>query len=220
MDARYTIAPARPQDVSRLAAIERAAARLLDGHAPGAVLDEVTSDGDLHEAMDEGRLWVALCEDAPVGFALVEMLAPEHPHFEEMDVHPAHGRRGVGAALARAVCDWTARHGYREITLTTFRDVAWNMPFYARLGFREIPRDEATPELAAVLGDEAARGLASVPPGGDAIPPRVGLIVLGTTSGQRSGRAAPLPAPVAGAAPRQVAGRGSDRCRRGSADRT
>ena len=46
------------------------------------------------------------------------------------------------------------------LTLTTFRAVPWNMAFYARLGFVEIPRGLLRPELAAVVFDEAARGLA------------------------------------------------------------
>jgi hypothetical protein len=37
--------------------------------------------------------------------------------------------------------------------------VPWNMPFYSRLGFEEIPADERRPELQAVLQDEADRGL-------------------------------------------------------------
>lgn len=81
---------------------------------------------------------MALADDTPVGFALVEMLTGNEPHLEEIDVHPAHGRRGVGSALVRTVCEWATRSGFRDITLTTFRDVAWNMPFYARLGFAEL----------------------------------------------------------------------------------
>jgi hypothetical protein len=34
------------------------------------------------------------------------------------------------------------------------------MAFYARLGFVEIPPDQLRPELAAVVADEADRGLA------------------------------------------------------------
>jgi hypothetical protein len=45
MDLRYTIVPARPEDVPALAAIERAAATLHEGHAPRAVLDEATGSG-------------------------------------------------------------------------------------------------------------------------------------------------------------------------------
>jgi hypothetical protein len=33
------------------------------------------------------------------------------------------------------------------------------MPFYARLGFEELPAGALRPELAAVVRDETARGL-------------------------------------------------------------
>ena len=150
---------ARLRDVSRIAAIERAAAEMLRGHAPDAVLTETTDDETLLAAQAAGRLWVALVEDLPVGFALVEMLAEELPHLEEIDVTPAHGRRGLGAALVRAVCAWAESAGYRELTLTTFRALPWNMPFYARLGFEEIPAAELSTEIRALVADETARGL-------------------------------------------------------------
>ena len=98
--------------------------------------------------------------ETPVGFALVKMLADDLPHLEELDVEPSHGRCGVGTALVRAVCEWASTIGYPMLTLTTFRSVAWNMPFYARLGFVEIPADELRGELRAVVSEEAGRGLA------------------------------------------------------------
>lgn len=153
------IATARPQDVRGLAAIERAAGMLLRDHAPASVLNESTDANEFRQAQAAGRLWVALADDAPIGFALVEMLAEDLPHLEEIDVHPRHGRRGVGTALVRTVCEWVSRSGYSELTLTTFRAVPWNMPFYSRLGFEPVPTDELRPELAAVVQDEAARGL-------------------------------------------------------------
>jgi GNAT superfamily N-acetyltransferase len=89
------------------------------------------------------------------------MLAPDLPHLEEIGVHPRHGRRGIGAALVRAACDWARRSGYPALTLTTFRAVPFNMPFYATLGFEEVGAGELRPELVAVVRDEAARGLAT-----------------------------------------------------------
>ncbi len=74
-------------------------------------------------------------------------------------MHPDHGRRGVGARLVSAVCEWAARERYAWVTLTTFRDVPWNRPFYERLGFRVIPSAEASPALSSILQDEAQRGL-------------------------------------------------------------
>ena len=156
----YQIARARPEDLSLLPAIELAAARLLRGHAPESVLNASTDSDTFADAARQGRLWVALAGDVPVGFALVEMLADDLPHLDEVDVEPSHGRRGLGTALVRTACEWATASGFSTLTLTTFRAVPWNLPFYARLGFVEIPRDRLRPELAAVVSNEAARGLA------------------------------------------------------------
>lgn len=155
----YAIVPARPQDVAALPAIELAAARLLEGRAPASILAEATSVDDLRRALAEGRLWVARDGDVPVGFAIGASFSARHAHLAEVDVLPSHGRRGIGAALVRAVCAWAADRGHGEVTLTTFRDVPWNMPFYARLGFVEIPPAEIDADLQAILRDEAERGL-------------------------------------------------------------
>jgi hypothetical protein len=37
--------------------------------------------------------------------------------------------------------------------------VAWNAPFYARLGFVVVARDDWPPAIAAIVAGEAARGL-------------------------------------------------------------
>ena len=155
----YKITAARPRDLPLLPAIEVAAATLLAGHAPASVLTETTSQADLEEAQRRGRLWVALAEDVPVGFAHIEVLEPTVAHLEEIDVHPDHGQRGVGTELVFSVCRWAAANGYSCVTLTTFRDVPWNMPFYARLGFEEIPPAELSAALLSVIEDETRRGL-------------------------------------------------------------
>ncbi len=155
----YTIARARPQDLRLLPVIELAAARLLAGHAPESVLTETTPERVLDTARAHGRLWVALADDVPVGFAHVEIFEPTVAHLEEIDVRPDHGRRGLGRRLVRAVCTWAAAARYREVTLTTFRDVPFNMPFYARLGFEPIPSEDLSPALRAVVEDETRRGL-------------------------------------------------------------
>ena len=159
MNPRYSITTARPQDLTRLPAIELAAARLLAGHAPEFILNETTSSDLFQKAQREGHLWVALVDDVPVGFAHVEIIEREAAHLEEIDVDPGHGRGGLGTHLVLQVCDWAAGNGYASVTLTTFRDVPWNMPFYERLGFRVIPTPELSPALCAVVQDETRRGL-------------------------------------------------------------
>jgi len=156
---RYTITAARPEDLSGLPAIELAAATLLVGRAPESVLSESTSLDVLGRAQRAGHLWVALADDVPVGFAYVELVECNTVHLTEIDVHPDHGRRGVGTRLASHVCQWAASHGYGAITLTTFRDVPWNMRFYSRLGFAVVPPEHLTAGLRAVVEAEARRGL-------------------------------------------------------------
>ncbi len=155
----YVVEPARPRDIAALGAIEVAAGLLLRGHAPDHLLSEPTDEADLCAAQRAGLLWVALVDDAPIGFARVALLADGTPHLEELDVDPRYGRRGVGAALVRTVCVWAARAAHTTLTLTTFRAVRWNMPFYAGLGFVEVAPDVRTSALATVVDHETARGL-------------------------------------------------------------
>ena len=117
----YTITPARPKDLAMLPAIELAAAGLLVGHAPESVLNETTSDEVLKTAQRHGHLWVALADDVPVGFARIEVIEPTVAHLEEIDVHPQHGRRGLGTKLVRATCAWAIAAGYHSVTLTVPR---------------------------------------------------------------------------------------------------
>jgi hypothetical protein len=80
MQPLYDIACARPQDLHLLPAIELAAAALLTGHAPESILSEATSEKDFREAQAEGRLWVVLTREIPIGFAHVEVLGAPSRH--------------------------------------------------------------------------------------------------------------------------------------------
>ena len=158
-EPKYSIGLARRDELHLIPAIELAAARLLVGHAPERVLAEATSETDLERARRAGHLWVARSRDRPVGFAHVKVLEPGSVHLDELDVHPEHGRRGLGRQLVTAVCDWAARAQFEAVTLCTFRDVLWNRPFYEKLGFELVPKDALSPALASVVEDETRRGL-------------------------------------------------------------
>jgi GNAT superfamily N-acetyltransferase len=152
------IVQARPEHLEALPIIELAAAALLRGHAPASALEETTPHDVFRDAQRAGRLWVALVESVAVGFVHVRLLEDGAPHLEEMDVHPEHGRRGLGRALLRAAIEWADHHGH-ELTLTTFREVPWNMPFYLQHGFEELAEPTLTDELRAIVAEEASRGL-------------------------------------------------------------
>jgi GNAT superfamily N-acetyltransferase len=159
MPPAYRIAVARAADLPQLAAVELAAASLLSGYAPDSVLGETTSADVLENARRNERLWILLAGETPVGFAHLEVLERDTIHLEELDVHPDHGRRGLGTQFVLHACRWAALNGYRSLTLTTFRDPPWNMPFYRRLGFVVVGEDELGPALRAVVEDERRRGL-------------------------------------------------------------
>jgi GNAT superfamily N-acetyltransferase len=81
--------------------------------------------------------------DVVVGFAIAREV-DNTIYLQEMDVDPAHGRRGIGAALVKTVTEWARLHDYHAVSLSTFRDLPWNTPFYAKLGFRILDESELT----------------------------------------------------------------------------
>ncbi|MFC3995437.1 GNAT family N-acetyltransferase [Nocardiopsis sediminis] len=84
-------------------------------------------------------------------------------HLEQLAVHPAHGRRGIGSALLEAACGLARSQGSPAMTLTTFRDLAWNGPWYAARGFRPLPESEWGPELRAQWRAEERAGILVAP---------------------------------------------------------
>lgn len=164
MDAAYHIRLAAQRDVDLLPAVELAAARLfldrLDetGLTP-AMVENTNSAADFARAQRAGMLWVAVtAQDEPVGFALLAEIDGSI-HLEELDVQPSHGRRGIGAALLKQVCAWAEAAAYPGVTLSTFRAVPWNAPFYLKHGFRVLQPAELTPGLARLRQAEHSRGL-------------------------------------------------------------
>jgi GNAT superfamily N-acetyltransferase len=105
-----------------------------------------------------GLVWVATEGDVPFGFAVAE---PFHDalHLWELAVRLDAQRQGAGRALVMAVAADARARNLPAVTLTTFRDIPWNAPFYARLGFVEVPHTEANPRLAGLRAREASLGL-------------------------------------------------------------
>jgi hypothetical protein len=49
--------------------------------------------------------------------------------------------------------------GAPDVILTTFRDIPWNAPWYARFGFVEIPEGGRSQVVREMQAHEAANGL-------------------------------------------------------------
>lgn len=150
--------PRRPGHVIRVARPDEfEALREIEETGDAMFLD--VGIGPFHQSDEEDHLaqaaLVLAAGDPAVGFACVE-LVDGAAHLWQLSVHPGAGRQGVGTALVEAACDWARGQGLPAMTLTTFRDVPWNGPFYERLGFRTL--SELSPGLAAIRAHEAAIG--------------------------------------------------------------
>ncbi|MEN0079122.1 MAG: GNAT family N-acetyltransferase, partial [Pseudomonadota bacterium] len=77
----------------------------------------------------------------PVGFTLTSLRGGAL-YLDQISVHPGHGQKGLGRALMERVFEDARQRRFKYIILSTFRDVAWNGPFYRSLGFHELKRGE------------------------------------------------------------------------------
>jgi 4-diphosphocytidyl-2-C-methyl-D-erythritol kinase len=139
----FHIEPAAVDQAEALCAIERKAVQLFRGHAawPSYVAATIPPEV-LAEAIDRGQVWVAVVHGEPVGFVWVDTEeGRDAAGIAEIDVLPAYGQRGIGAALLEQACAWARAAGYRRIDLGTLADVPWNAPFYARHGFVAVDKD-------------------------------------------------------------------------------
>ena len=158
----YTIETATAGHVPLLAAIEVAAAGIFpSGSIPDHIRSDFTPVDKLHEAVQDGLLWAALDQAGnPVGYAYVRLV--DHAALlAQIDVHPDHMRKGIGAALLGQVAEDLRQRKTPALYLTTFTHVPWNAPFYARLGFTALD-DAGMPRfLKDILEEEKRFGLTS-----------------------------------------------------------
>lgn len=138
-------------------AIERAAAVAFAGE-PAIDPARTRAEADYARLIRRGHSLVAHMGEAMAGFLVAQPFSREL-HIWEMDVAPAYQQRGIGAGLVRAAMIDAHNTGFKALTLTTFRDLAWNAPFYARLGFEEVTALDAHPRLAGELANEVDDGL-------------------------------------------------------------
>lgn len=148
-----------PGDANTLGQVEKAAAaRFLAIGWRQIAEDDPTPARHFAARVRAGHLLVAEVDDTAIGFVFWRPLSTA-VYLEEIDVRPEWGGHGIGAALIEALAARARANGFGEIVLSTFSDVAWNAPWYARHGFRTIADAEIGPELAAIRAGHIARGL-------------------------------------------------------------
>ncbi len=159
----HHIRPATLGDIEPIRQIERDAARLfVDARIFQAEQIAAAPHAILEDACFAGLVWVLELDARIVGFALCTGRGSDL-HLRELDVHPDAQRRGLGRALLEHVLQQARARGALRVTLTTFVDVPWNGPWYARLGFSVLAEDEAPAWLAAIRQHERAAGLETRP---------------------------------------------------------
>ena len=160
MSPGISIRLARAGELGRLGEIESRASDLFEGTDVFADLNgEIYDPQELTELIAKGQVWVACLEDdEPVGFVIL-LPIDGVIHVEELDVLPEFGRRGIGAALLEHSCRWAIENDFTAATLSTFRDVPWNAPFYSRYGFGILEPAEFTPWMMRLRETEDSKGL-------------------------------------------------------------
>lgn len=151
-------------DLEPIQGIETAAGELFRKLGMDAVADDPPPTIDqLNAFLSSGTAWVATGNAGePIAYILMRVCG-SWAHIEQVTVHPHHARRGIGGALINYAEEYARELGLDGLSLTTFRNVPWNAPYYERLGFSPLPESEWSAELRAIVDDETSRGLASWP---------------------------------------------------------
>jgi GNAT superfamily N-acetyltransferase len=147
---------AEAAELSGLVSVELAADRLFE--QVGIVFPPGTTM--IEEVDDPGAVLVE--GEPPAGFALVGWV-DGNLHLDQLAVHPESMRQGIGGRLVTAVIEHARAAGAPAVTLTTYRDVPWNAPWYARHGFFVLPEAEWGPELRGLVEHERELGIEVAP---------------------------------------------------------
>ena len=153
------ICAAHPREIRLLPQIENAADRRFARVGLQLVVD---MPGHSIAALEHGRrhglLWVAVSPRGHVvGFVLMEIKRGT-ALIEQLSVLDRWQGHGFGTALIERCAETARSSGHKPLYLTTYRDVAWNKPFYTRRGFTEVSRGTLSRTLRGVLLLEVSHG--------------------------------------------------------------
>jgi GNAT superfamily N-acetyltransferase len=149
---------ARLEDIETVRAIERASSRRFIGLMDDLAEDDPTPAPVLAARIAAGGLLTASLDQTLAAFVMFRPVE-DGLYIEQIDVLPAFAGQRIGAGLLDAVADRARAGGLTALTLSTFRDVPWNAPWYRRLGFIDIADAALTPGLLKIRQEHLARGL-------------------------------------------------------------
>jgi GNAT superfamily N-acetyltransferase len=160
LNMTFDVRRASLADAVALPAIERSAAQLFHLDPPLAWLaDAEVPDAAQHlQAIEQAYVWLAENSDGQLTGFVRAVGIDQHMHIEELSVSQAFQGQGMGRALVAAVIEQARVMRLNSVTLTTFRDLPWNAPFYQRMGFVELANVKADRHLRDALQAEAHHG--------------------------------------------------------------
>ena len=154
----YSIRKARPADIPYLERVERSAAEVYRTVGLEFLIDGPTVD-PLFLSANLNHLWLAVdWMDRPIGFIVGEDIYG-YFHVVELSVAQEYQGNGIGKQLIARMTVDVRREGYQTISLTTYRNLPWNGPWYTRLGFLEVNPLEMGTKYVEILENERQHGL-------------------------------------------------------------
>jgi GNAT superfamily N-acetyltransferase len=160
LELGYSIRSARIEELPLLAQIEKAAATRFRDTPYSFLVDAKPLPLDfVQQRLQAGQVWVAVNQqDIVVGFAITREV-DDTLYLQEIDIDPQHGQKGLGTGLVKTIRSWAKLSGYSVMSLSTFRDIPWNAPFYAKLGFCILDESELLPGFRQIRQQEGEAGL-------------------------------------------------------------
>ncbi|OAF98572.1 acyl-CoA N-acyltransferase [Paraphaeosphaeria sporulosa] len=161
----YTLREATEDDKKTLTIIE------LDAVALFKTIPELADLGESHASPDQlstwlsnGRIYIAEDNGKAVGF-VAAVTMDTTLYIAEISTIREYQGKGVGLTLIAAVLDWarelSAATGRKpRVSLTTYREITWNAPYYRKRGFREVEAETLGPKHVEKMNhDQGERNL-------------------------------------------------------------
>lgn len=151
---------AAPHDAHAVRTIEFEAGQRFASVGMAGIADAPPMEMDLvNRKIAAQQIVVAVAAgETCVGFVMFEPQATRL-YVQELDVLTAYAGQRVGAALIEQVAQLARAQQLTQLTLSTYREVPWNAPYYRRLGFRDIEEAELDAALIERRDAHIARGL-------------------------------------------------------------
>lgn len=117
----------------------------------------MSSDQHLDLIQNHDAFVAVNVQNQVIGFLYAEKQAQDL-YIIELDVAAEYQQQGIGRQLMTYMIDFAKQQGFQAVTLTTFTDVAWNRPFYEKLGFELLNPQNLKPYLKQKINNEVEHG--------------------------------------------------------------